>query len=133
VTELDRSPPEVHILIVDDEPNILRSLTRSLGRSYRITTCNTGAEALTLLAKDGSFDVVLCDLTMPGLDGVGLFERLNAVAPGLQDRLLFLTAGVVTQRTQAFLDRENPKLLYKPVDLQELCDAIDALGRRAPA
>jgi len=119
------------VLIIDDEPNILRSLTRALGRFYKITTSETGADALALLEEDSAFDVVLCDLMMPGLDGAELYERLATVAPGLRRHILFCTGGALTKSTRAFIERENPRLLYKPIDIQELCAAIEVMGAAA--
>lgn len=116
------------ILIVDDEPNILRSLTRALGPKYHVTTTDDVGGALELLEQGVHFDVVLCDLMMPGQDGVELFDRVGALAPALQKHILFCTGGALTERTRSFIERESPRMLYKPVDIPELCAAIEAIG-----
>jgi len=66
------------ILIVDDEPDMLKLLSMILREKtpYEITTTNNPLEALEL-AKKGSFDLVISDLKMPGLDGLELIEAVK--------------------------------------------------------
>lgn len=72
-----------HILLVDDEPDIRRLLSRHLGRlGYTIQEAANGEEAVALV-KAGSPDVVVTDMTMPHLDGLGLLEQLRSVDPSL--------------------------------------------------
>ena len=73
--------PDTKILIVDDEPNVLKALSRLLKR-YQLTTAGGGEEAL-LLAKEQAFDLVITDYRMPGLNGIDfliLFKRLQPEA-----------------------------------------------------
>jgi two-component system probable response regulator PhcQ len=69
----------IHILLVDDEPNILKSLTRILNR-YSLTTAQSGIEALTL-AQSTNFDIVISDYRMPEMDGITFLERFMALQP----------------------------------------------------
>ncbi|MDR2456174.1 MAG: sigma-54 dependent transcriptional regulator, partial [Deltaproteobacteria bacterium] len=69
------------VLIVDDEEHIRKIMAIMLGkRGYQCRTAASGAEALEIFNKE-DFDVVLTDLNMPGLDGLGLLARLKAEAP----------------------------------------------------
>lgn len=71
------------IVLVDDEPEIRRLLSRHLGRlGYTVWEAGDGEEAVTLV-KAESPDVVVTDMTMPRLDGLGLLEQLRNVDPGL--------------------------------------------------
>ncbi|MDD1620913.1 MAG: response regulator [Methylococcaceae bacterium] len=69
---------DIKILLVDDEPNVLKALSRLL-KQYHLITAGSGQEAL-LLAEDHDFDLVISDYRMPGLDGIDfliLFKRLQ--------------------------------------------------------
>src|SRR5574337_2217785 len=71
------------ILIVDDKPDIRRLIARHLGRlGYTVREAGDGEEAVAL-AKAEIPDVVVTDMAMPGLDGLGLLEQLRSVDPGL--------------------------------------------------
>src|SRR5574341_847829 len=71
------------VLLVDDEPDIRRLLSRYLGRlGYIVQEAADGEEAVALV-KAESPDVVVTDMAMPRLDGLGLLERLRSVDPGL--------------------------------------------------
>ena len=71
-------PQKAHLLIVDDEPNTLASLSRAFRLAgHEATVCDSALKALEL-AKSRSFDLILSDVVMPGKDGLSLLEELKA-------------------------------------------------------
>jgi adenylate cyclase len=70
---------EIGVLVVDDEHGIRRSLTRILKEEgYAVEVAATGEEALNLVRKDpNKFDIVICDLIMPGMDGIKTIEEIS--------------------------------------------------------
>lgn len=70
---------QLSVLIVDDEDGIRRSLTRVLrGEDYSVRVAVNGEEALQIFSKDtGDFDIVICDLIMPGIDGIQTIREIN--------------------------------------------------------
>src|SRR5690606_17161169 len=66
------SPRASRVLIVDDEASLVRAYRRVLGRNHEVVGAYGGEEALRLLARDDHFDLILCDLMMPRVDGVGV-------------------------------------------------------------
>jgi putative two-component system response regulator len=69
------------VLVVDDDQFALRSIARVLGgESYQVVTAASGSEALDLLRRD-SFDLVLTDLKMPGVDGLEVLRQARGIAP----------------------------------------------------
>src|SRR5690606_4727066 len=60
------------VLVVDDDPLVLRSLTRVLARDFEVAAARNGREALDLVRAGGTFDAMLCDLMMPELSGIEL-------------------------------------------------------------
>ncbi len=92
------------VLIVDDEPLLVRSFTRILERDHDVTAFSSAREALRRIEEGESWDVILCDLHMPELDGMAFFERLGRVRPELAARVAFITGGAFTPRAKAFLE-----------------------------
>ncbi|HEY6079312.1 MAG TPA: PAS domain S-box protein [Polyangiaceae bacterium] len=116
------------ILIVDDEPAILRALTRVL-QGYQVTRALSGKEALTQIEQSGPFDVVFCDVMMPELSGIDVYERARQVCPGQEQRIVFITGGAFTEQAARFIDGvDNPKL-GKPFDAGEVRAIVKALTR----
>jgi CheY-like chemotaxis protein len=111
------------VLVVDDEPLVGRLVERALGRTYAVTVHLSGTEALERFEAGERWDLVLCDLMMPQVTGMDLYDRVLAVAPEQAARIVFLTGGAYTARSQAFLD-QHP-FLDKPFDLA----ALEALVR----
>jgi CheY-like chemotaxis protein len=118
------SAPRVgRILIVDDEPLVGRLVERALGRHHHVTTETSGRDALARLVAGERFDLILCDLMMPELTGMDLYDRAVALAPDQAERMVFLTGGAFTTRARAFL--AHRPFLEKPFDLR----ALEALVR----
>ncbi len=118
--------PAVSVLVIDDEELILRSLGRMLRSDYWVDVCSDGERALEMIAE-GDYDVILCDIMMPGLSGVALYERLKEVCPQARERVIFISAGTFTYKTQSFADSTTQPVLLKPVRREGLRTAIEAL------
>jgi PAS domain S-box-containing protein len=116
------------ILIVDDEPAILRALSRVL-QGYQVTRALSGREAVTHIEQAGPYDVVFCDVMMPELSGIDVYERARQVCPGQEQRIVFITGGAFTEQAARFIDAiDNPKL-GKPFDAGEVRALVKALTR----
>jgi CheY-like chemotaxis protein len=75
------------------------------------------------------FDAVLCDLMMPGMSGIELYRALKVRAPGMEERLVFMTGGAFTTEAEAFLDEVSNARVEKPFDFA----SVDRLLRHAVA
>jgi len=123
-------PRRGRILIVDDEPLIVKLLVHVIGDAHDVVAAGGGREALAIIDADRTFDLILCDLTMPDLNGIDLHERLEDAHPELLDRLVFLTGGAHTPRARAFVARADIVVIEKPVETAALLRLIAA--RLAP-
>ncbi len=108
------------MLIIDDEPAVGRALARMLGKQHASTVVDSGQEALTKLLAGEPFDAVFCDLMMPELSGMDLYERLQEQKPELASRFIFMTGGAYTPRARTFLETVPNGWLEKPFDAQQL-------------
>jgi signal transduction histidine kinase len=119
------------LLIIDDEPAILRALTRILN-DLDVVTAGSGSQALALLEADAEFDVLLCDLMMPDMTGADLFEAVSAKHRSLSERFVFMTGGAFSSSTEQFLQELEAPFLSKPIDPTALRRLIaDRLARAA--
>jgi signal transduction histidine kinase len=123
------STRSARVLVVDDDPMVLASIRRAL-RGHSVTPLQDAREALRLLASEQTFDVILCDLMMPVLSGVELYEQLGEIAPALVPRVVFLTGGAFTQKTRMFLDQIPNRRLEKPFNTESLKALVGSFARR---
>lgn len=115
-------PPPSHrsrILVVDDDPGMVRAYRRML-RDYPTTVASSGKETLSLLADDEDYDLILCDLMMPDVDGPQVYEALMERTPHLARRIVFCTGGVFTPRVREFLDGIENEVIDKPLTREDL-------------
>lgn len=114
-----------HILVVDDEPLICATLSEYLQQEgFRVTTCPDGETALELAAQQ-RFDIAICDLQLPGMDGIELLDRLLQLSP--ETFVLLITAyGTVENAVEAF-HRGAHDYLMKPLLLPEVSAKIRRL------
>jgi PAS domain S-box-containing protein len=114
VAEHSSMPPSTsrrRVLVIDDEPHVGRALGRLLAEEHDIELVTSGQAALDRLAYDGRFDLVLCDVMMPDVDGIEVFERTLARDPDLARRFVFMSGGAFTPRSRAFMTTcKNPRL-----------------------
>jgi PAS domain S-box-containing protein len=108
------------ILVVDDEPLIVKLLTKVLEVEHDVA-CETSAEAALARLRAGErFDAIVCDLMMPQVTGMDLHDVLLEIAPEQARAMLFLTGGAFTPRARAFVERFSEATLDKPVDSRVL-------------
>ena len=118
------SPRSANVLVIDDEVAISRALARLLSADHEVEVINRSPEALSRLSAGPAPQVVLCDLMMPELNGVELYEQACAARPELRDRFVFVTGGAFTEETSAFLAQTRTPVVGKPFNADELRAAI---------
>lgn len=118
-----------HILIVDDDPTIRDLLTEGLSESgYRCTTASDGLEGLARL-RDNGFELVVSDIDMPGLDGVGLLQEARKVRPDTE--IIMLTGVVDVEIAIQSMRLGACDYLTKPFNLAEVRITVErALEKR---
>lgn len=119
----------VHVLLADDDRAIRESLERALELDgYRVTAVADGVQALAE-ARRWTPDLLVLDVMMPGVDGLGVCRVLRA--DSMQMPILMLTARVEVAERVAGLDAGADDYLAKPFELDELMARVRALLRRA--
>jgi two-component system cell cycle sensor histidine kinase/response regulator CckA len=102
------------ILVVDDEPLVIRTVKRILSKEHDLVVTEAATEALALCASGEKFDLILCDLMMPEMTGMDLHRELSLVAPEQADRMIFVTGGAFTEKARRFLSETPKEHLEKP-------------------
>ena len=106
--------PQMAILVVDDEEGISKALAYLFRRDgHQVETAANGHLALARL-QERQYDLILCDLRMPELDGPGLYRALEFHAPHLLPRFIFLTGDTLNPEAQAFFNQTGAVRLNKP-------------------
>ena len=107
------------VLLVDDEVSLCRALTAALQGEHDVVAVNSGEAALATLETDKAFDVILCDVMMPGITGMDVWTRAVAAHPELEPRFVFTTGGAFSSEATAFLEK-GKTYLEKPFDMPRL-------------
>ncbi|MEM9454591.1 MAG: ATP-binding protein [Myxococcota bacterium] len=103
------------VLIIDDDPLVASALRRLLATG-EVEVADSGRQGIELLRGSDEFEVVLCDLMMPEVSGMDVYETVLEEHPEMAERFIFMTGGAFTNRARAFLESvPNPKL-EKPFD-----------------
>ena len=118
------------VLIVDDEPSIREMLGEILAAAgLEFVEAGDGAEALQQLAGQ-HFDLIFCDVRMPGMDGTGLRRELVANRPELLERLVFMSGDVLQRDRASFAEIGDHQFVEKPFDPAEVRRiALEILGQ----
>lgn len=118
-----RHTPRRRVLVVDDEPLVGAALKRVLA-GHDVTVVESGAAALARIEGSSSFDVIVCDVMMPGMSGPRVYEAVSASYPELRSRFVFITGGVPHDAARLFLASVPNRVLTKPFDIAAVRDAV---------
>ncbi len=121
------------ILIVEDEDAVAEGLRLLLEQEYHVELASSGKRALDMILNGVSFDAVLCDLMMPGMSGIELFEAVKIASPGMEERLVFMTGGAFTPEAEAFLDEISNARVEKPFDFASVDRLLRLVASRKSA
>jgi len=114
--------PRQSVLVVDDEENFLTLLKWYLSqRGYEVYAASSADDAFAFL-QEHPVDVALLDIRLGGRDGLSLLEQINEHSPGL--KVIMMTAYPTVSSIKQAFDRGAARYLTKPVDLQELSEAL---------
>jgi CheY-like chemotaxis protein len=120
------------ILVIDDEPSVVRALTGLLRRDgYRVGTASNGRYAPAQL-QEQHYDVILCDLRMPELDGSAFYDLLTRQYPALRQRIIFLTGDTEGEASRTFLTQCGRPWLRKPSPITTIRRAIQHVLQASP-
>jgi PAS domain S-box-containing protein len=113
--------PRRRVLVVDDEDRVRLLLDTLLSEHHEVASAADGETALALV-RDRDFEVILCDVMMPRMSGVEVYQQLRE--RGLERRVVFMTGGTfVAGVAEAITATGNP-VLHKPFDLDAILQAI---------
>lgn len=117
-----------HVLVVDDEPSLLRALVLNLGnRGYRVSSATTGTAAISVAAELRP-DLMILDLGLPDIDGLTVIPQVRDRQPELP--ILVLSARTGSHDKVAALDLGAVDYIVKPFDMNELVARLRAAARR---
>jgi signal transduction histidine kinase len=116
------------ILIVDDEPFVLQMMMHAL-RDHDVVGTGSGREAITRCLAE-PFDLIFCDLMMPEISGMELYQMIRQARPALVERMVFVTGGALLDGVREFLADVPNEHLEKPVERRRLQAFADQLLRR---
>lgn len=114
------------ILAIDDEVGISSILDKFLTKSgYEVIISNSGQHALDIIRSDSSIDLIILDIKMPGLTGIDVLKELASMNNNTP--VIILSGSVGVQENVDELNNlgyNEKKVLYKPIDLNELLERI---------
>jgi DNA-binding NtrC family response regulator len=117
----------VNPLFVDDDERLLAVYKRMYGREMGGTYVSSAEEAFACLQSERPPSVVICDVVMPGINGVDLFHEAVAFNPDWRRRFAFVTGRAYTEPAESLLKTVEAPVLYKPVSRDALMGVINQI------
>jgi len=119
---------EPRVLVVEDDPALRESIVGMLERiGYIADAAANGEEAIERLPRY-TYDVILCALRMPAMNGPAFYREVRSRYPGAGSRIIFMTAHAELQEYAPFLADVGGPVLRKPFSIEELRLAIASPG-----
>lgn len=117
--------PKSRVLVVEDEPTVAQLIVDVLREEgHQVEAVLDSQEGLTRLSR-ARYDLVICDLRMPRLDGPAFYDALVRAGSAARDRMMFITGDTLAPRTMKFLQTGNLTYLAKPFLVEELKLAVN--------
>jgi diguanylate cyclase (GGDEF)-like protein len=109
------STEAARVLVIDDDELTLAILSKLLdAEGFEVDACSSGSEALARLLH-GSYDVILCDMWMAGMNGKDFYLQLKQGFPEYQGRIIFITGDIASEATWEFIDERHLPYVIKPI------------------
>lgn len=118
---------QAKILVIDDEILLTDSLQTALGKEHKVMVTHHAKDALLLLSRDDSFDVILCDVMMPGMTGMQLYTQVKNMSPHIARRFVFMTGGTFTNDAKQFLQQVTNVRIEKPFSLTQIRELLQRI------
>lgn len=115
----------MNVLVIDDEPHLGIAIARLLEPEHVVAVECEAMAALERLRKGDRYDVILCDLMMPRMTGMDFHAEVLGAMPEQAGRMVFMTGGAYTPRSQEFLDHVALPCVEKPFTLEDLLQAME--------
>jgi PAS domain S-box-containing protein len=113
----------LRVLVVEDEPALAVAVSEALGDAgFNVDRAADGEEGLTRLTE-ARYDLIVCDLKMPRIDGMQFYRAMAAATPALARRVIFVTGDVAGTDAERFLEETGCRWLSKPFRLGDLLRA----------
>lgn len=129
---VDEGRAPATILFIDDEPSLCSLVREYLKRrGHEVTVATTGEEGLDL-ARGSDFDVIICDMRLPGMSGEDVCLALLEEKPESAQRMIVATGDILSPQTQSFFDRTGLPHIHKPFKLDQLEEAISGVMKGRP-
>lgn len=117
----------VRLLLIDDDAATLNLLQKVLsGGNFEVEQADSSRGALLKLVNE-SFDIIISDIRMPGMDGKKLYRFLEEYIPEYRRRVIFLTGDQYSEETREFLEDSACPYSFKPINFGELMKQIREL------
>ena len=126
MTSPANQPNRPPILLIEDEPSVMAYLQAALERSgYPVVCCQSGLEALQVLAS-GEFFGVISDMRTPGgVTGADVHAWLSQNRPELASRIVFITGDIANDETVETLRKTGAPCVEKPFRVQQLLPVVE--------
>ena len=116
------------MLVVEDEPALATAVSEALADAgFRADVAGDGQQALDRV-RQSAYDVVICDLKMPRLDGRAFYLEVARTTPSLARRIVFVTGDVAGTDAARFLEDSGCRWLAKPFRLRDLLQIVRELA-----
>jgi len=126
--------PRSRILMIDDEAAVGRSIRLLLAPDHEVINVTRALDALARLDAGEAFDMILCDVMMPEMNGIELFAQLQLRFPAYTRRVVFMTGGAFTSQARDALEALGAPRLEKPfseVELRKKIALVSAASERS--
>jgi two-component system NtrC family sensor kinase len=128
VSKVHQSIKNFDILVIDDEDTVLQLFDETLTREgNRVELARDGQSALEKISNKGYFDIIICDIKMPSMNGSELFQLLKEQKPELAENFIFMSGAINKLENMNFFDPEVNPFLEKPFSINEALKAISKL------
>jgi len=115
-----------HILIIDDNSDLLEMLRDSMGNEYHVSTSVSALKALSLV-RDYNFEIIICDIMMPDMNGLEVIEKIHSDILTSHIPILILTAAADKEIELKGYKKGAVSYLAKPFDLEELKIKLESI------